>query len=169
MSFLQRHYPHLLRTPGALPVLDFFDVLKDSYSLDTGVEELPDGVEGMTWPDGRVIVSEDTYRGAANGIGRPRFTIPHEGFHGLEHRKQIRKALTDTGELVLYRRQTIEAFRDPEWQANTFASAMLMPEPMVRLLARREKHLFLQSTMVEVFQVSASAAKVRMSKLSIGT
>lgn len=163
---IARHYPYLMRKPGQFPVLDFFDRLKDDYGLDPGVEELSDGVEGMTWPDG-VIVSEETYQGAHDGIGRPRFTVVHEGFHGIEHRNQIRKALTDSGELVLYRRHDIEPFRDPEWQANAFAAAMLMPEPVVRALATREQRLFLTSTMMEEFGVSGQAAEVRLRKLAI--
>ncbi len=164
---IRRFYPHLLRKPGAFPVLDFFDQLRDAFGLDPGVEQLPDGIEGMTWPDGRVIVSEETYRGAAMGKGRQRFTIPHEGYHGIQHRSQIRKALCDSGELILYRRQFVKPFRDPEWQANTFASAILMPASMVQELAKKESRLFLTVTMTEVFQVSPTAAEVRLKKLGI--
>lgn len=167
IRLIRRFYPHLLCKPGVFPVLDFFDLLREEFGLDPGVEQLPDGVEGMTWPDGRVIVSEETYRGAALGKGRSRFTIPHEGYHGIQHRSQIRKALYDAGELILYRRQLVKPYQDPEWQANTFASAILMPASMVRELARKEGKLFLVSTMAEVFQVSPTAAEVRLTKLGI--
>src|SRR5215831_18064034 len=120
IAITQRFYPELLTEPGEFPVLDFFDRLRDDYHLDPGVEELSAGVEGITWPDGRVILSEQTYRAAFEGQGRARFTVVHEAYHGIEHRSQIQRALVHTGELVLYRRQTIAAFRDPEWQANTF-------------------------------------------------
>ena len=72
---ISRFYSSLLRAPGEFPVLDFFDRLKDDYLLDPGVEELADGVEGITWPDGRVIVSEATYRAASRGNGRARYTL----------------------------------------------------------------------------------------------
>jgi hypothetical protein len=47
------------------------------------------------------------------------------------------------------------AFRDPEWQANTFAGALLMPEPMVRS-ARS-----VQEVIVE-FGVTDRAARTRL-------
>ncbi len=91
-TVIRRFYPRLLRRPGQFPVLDFFDLLKDEYGLEPGVEPLSDGVEGMTFPDGRVLVSEETYRGAHCGVGRCRFTVPHESYHGIKHRAQDSKA-----------------------------------------------------------------------------
>jgi Zn-dependent peptidase ImmA (M78 family) len=149
-------------------VLNFFDhVLRDEYGLDPGVEPLSDGVEGMTWPDGRVLVNEETYCGADNGFGRPRFTVVHECYHGIKHRDQIRKALIDTGELVLYRRDDIKPYVDPEWQANTFASAVLMPEQMVRRVIAGKQRRLMANSLVEVFAVSLTAAEVRLKKLDI--
>jgi len=169
-KLVRTHYPHVLREPTEFPVLEFFDhVLREDYQLDTGVDELSDGVEGMTWPDGRVMVSEETYRGAAIGIPRCRFTVVHESYHGLKHVRQIRKALVDSGELVLYRRTTIEAYRDPEWQANYFAGAILMPATMVKRMAAGEGRLILPIAMAEVFTVSVAAANVRLQKLRISS
>jgi hypothetical protein len=164
---IARFRPDLLRKPGSFPVLKLFDALRDQYDLDPGVEELSDGVEGMTFPDGRVLLSEETYRGAHDGQGRPRFTVLHECYHGVKHREQIRRALIDTGELVVYRRQSIRPFLDPEWQANAFAGALLMPEEMVRLLASKEHRLLLPDAMAEEFGVSNKAAEVRLSVLRI--
>jgi Zn-dependent peptidase ImmA (M78 family) len=135
--------------------------------LDPGVEELSDGVEGMTFPDGRVILSEETYRGAHDGLGRPRFTVVHECYHGIRHREQIRRALIDSGELVLCRRQIVKPFRDPEWQANAFSGALLMPAPMVRMLAAKQSRSLLPATMREEFGVSTQAAEVRLQVLKI--
>jgi len=164
---IRRFQAGLLNRPGRFPVLKLFDALRDEYQLDPGVEQLSDGVEGMTFPDGRVLLSEETYRGAHSGIGRPRFTVPHECYHGIRHREQIRRALTDTGELVVYRRQIIKPFRDPEWQANAFSGALLMPAQMVRLLADKEHRLLLPATMAEEFGVSIQAAEVRLKVLGM--
>jgi IrrE N-terminal-like domain len=165
---LMKYYPDLLCEPGIFPVLEFFDhILKDEFHLDSGVELLSDGIEGMTWPDGRVLVSEETYEGADRGIGRPRFTIMHECYHGIKHRQQIKKALVDTGELVLYRRQNIEAFRDPEWQANWFAGAILMPREMVIKLSKKTPRQKLSQVIKDRFGVSLKAAEVRIQKLEI--
>lgn len=163
----QQFWPELLEQPGRFPVLDFFELLRDAYGLDPGVGQLSEGVEGITWPDGRVFVSEETYRGAAEGKGRPRFTIPHEGYHGIQHRRQIRNALVHTGQLVLHRRQAIPAYRDPEWQANTFASALLMPATMVQIVASQTDRWELGNVMQDVFGVSYRAAEVRLEKLAL--
>jgi len=169
-EILRRFYPRLLRSPGLFPVQEFFDhVLPDAYGLDTGVEVLSDGVEGMTWPDGRVLVSPETYLGACRGEGRPRFTMPHESYHGIKHRRQIQRALVDAGELVLYRRRTIEPYRDPEWQANYFAAAVLMPLTIVHELARKQSRELLPLTMARVFKVSWAAARIRLEKLGLLT
>jgi hypothetical protein len=167
LAIIAQMYPDLLETPAPFPVLDFFDRLKDDFGLDPGVEPLGDGVEGMTWPDGRVLVSEETYRDAFRGVGRARFTIPHEGYHGIRHRHQIRHCLVHKGQLVLYRQQQLEAFRNPEWQANEFAAAVLMPEPAVRILVNGCAAHLRVSRMMQVFQVSRQAAEIRLRKLGI--
>jgi hypothetical protein len=159
--------PDLLRNPGRFPVLKLFESLEDQYGLDVGVEELSDGVEGMTFPDGRVLLSEATYRGANDGAGRQRFTVLHECYHGIKHRKQIQRALVDVGELVMCRRQSIKPYLDPEWQANAFAAAVLMPEKMVRLLARRHHRFSLPDAMATEFGTSIQAAEIRLEKLNI--
>ena len=168
LDISRKHYPHLVDYPGAFPVLDFFDhVLVDEYGLDTGVEELSPGVEGITWPDGRVILDEVTYRNAMHDDGRARFTVAHECFHGLRHRKQIRKSLVDTGGVVLHRRFDIKPFEDPEWQADTFAGALLLPEEMVRYALTGSHRLHRCERLMETFGVSAKAAEVRLQKLRI--
>jgi hypothetical protein len=160
---VQRFFPELLRSPGPFPVLPFFDlILVEEFGLDTGVEELSDGVEGMTWPDGRVLLSPDTYRLAAAGNGRARFTTMHESFHGIEHHKQIRRVLRNTREIVLYRRSTVPSYLDPEWQANMFAAAAMMPASMVIQLSKKVSTDVLLEKMSEVFQVSNAAAQVRI-------
>ncbi len=128
-------YPHLLDNPGAFPIVEFFDfMLVERYGLQTGVSELGDGIEGMTFPDGRVLVSEETYRNAVDREGRARMTLAHESYHGIRHTSQIRSQLIHSGKVILQRRQSVPAFRDPEWQAKVFAAALLMPASAVRKL-----------------------------------
>jgi hypothetical protein len=167
LSITARYYPYLLKEPGSFPVLHFFDLLREEYGLEPGVEPLSDGVEGVTWPDGRVILSEQTYRAAHEGQGRGRFTVVHEAYHGIEHRGQIRNALIHTGKLLLHRRQSIVPFRDPEWQANTFASAILMPAAMVSLVASSYARIAIPIKMMKFFGVSQQAAEVRLKKLGL--
>jgi hypothetical protein len=155
--------PELLRKPGSFPILHFFDhILPDEFGLDCGVTDLSDGVEGMTLPDGQVLVSEETYRRASEGVGRARFTVAHECFHGIQHRDQIQRALVDTGELVLHRRGELKPFLDPEWQANEFAGALLMPRRAIAILREQHQRLLLPLVMAETFEVSVKAAEVRL-------
>lgn len=163
-SFLAKHFPERLVKPGRTDVLEMWELLGDVYDLEPGVAELSDGVEGMTWPDGRVQVNEATYRGAHRGQGRPRFTMCHEVYHGLAHRSQIRRVLVDTGELTLYRRSDIPTQIDPEWQANVFAAALLMPRAMVKLVDKEARNAEI-ADMVYYFGVSPTAARVRLSSL----
>ena len=166
---LDSYKPNLLKVPGRLPVLDFFEsYLPEKYELDTGVGELADGIEGLTSPDGQVLVNEETYRNACNSRksfkehGRARFTIIHECGHGIMHRNELRSRMISTGKLVLHRRPDLPAFLDPEWQANYFAGALLMPRRAIKVLAEKEKSLLLPEIISDEFGVSYTAAKVRM-------
>jgi IrrE N-terminal-like domain len=163
-----KYHPGALEQPIPIPVVGFFDyVLYDDYDLETGVADLGDGIEGITYPDGRVYVDARTYEGAVGGNGRARFTIGHEAFHGMRHRKQIRNKLVHSGKLVLHRRNSLPAFRDPEWQANVFAGAFLMPAAMVRLLANDCERDALVDQLMRSFVVSRQAAEVRLKTLMI--
>lgn len=163
-AFLQKHFPGSLESPERLDVLELWELLDDEYDLRPGVADLSDGVEGMTWPDGRVFVSEETYLGAARGQGRQRFTMCHEAYHALFHRPQISKVLVDTGELALYRRAELNYSVDPEWQANAFASSILMPARMVQRVVR-ESHGKTIEDMMWRFGVSKTAATIRIAQV----
>lgn len=90
--------------------------------------------------------------------------IVNEAYHGLQHRHQIKNLLIDTGKLVLYRRSQLVPTEDPEWQANVFASCILMPTRTVQMVAN-EAHGKLIEDMMWLFGVSKTAAKVRLSQL----
>lgn len=165
-EILDAFSPHLLNHPGAFDVLKFFDhTLQDVYGLKTGVALMTDGVEGQAWPDGRVFVSETTYDGACDKKGRARFTISHECFHGLKHLDQIRSVLTHGESAVLYRRTLIPPYRDPEWHADRFAASLLMPASMVSVVARKKPPGQIEQAIVDTFQVSAAAAKIRVKQV----
>jgi hypothetical protein len=165
---IRRFFPGLLRDPGVFPVLEFWELLRERFGLDPGVEELSDGVDGVAYPDGRILVNELTYRGATLGKGRDRETMVHEGYHGLQHRLQIRNALVHQGGLVLYRRQSVPRARNPEWQADVFAGAALMPRRMFQQVFPRSACQSFAKTReavkraAGVFQVTRQAVLHRM-------
>jgi Zn-dependent peptidase ImmA (M78 family) len=99
-------------------------------------------------------------------LGRPRFTIVHEAGHGILHRAQIRRQLSD-GRLTMHRRACVAPYLDPEWQANTFASAVLTPAAMARQVAEERPAWQRVMTFQRVFDVSAQAAEVRLKTLGL--
>lgn len=76
--------------------------------------------------------------------------MAHELGHYLMHTRD---------ELVFTRNQIkLKSYEDSEWQANTFASELLMPEYLIT----KDDNIF---TLMNRFGVSKSAAKVRLNKL----
>ena len=64
-----------------------------------------------------LLIREDVYLGAIAGNPRDRFTLCHELGHFLLH----------TPDRVSFARGEIPAYRNPEWQANTFAGELMAP------------------------------------------
>lgn len=70
-----------------------------------------------------MVIREDVYESALAGNGRDRFTLAHELGHYILHSSGVQLCRSDGGHVV--------AFCDPEWQANTFASKLLMPDHLI--------------------------------------
>ncbi len=98
-----------------------------------------------------LTLRNDVYERMVAHQGRDRFTGCHEFGHALLHGRNLNRLSPGTSGAI---------FCDPEWQANTFASAILMP-----------KHLIIQMRSVtEVkneFGVSEAAAETRLRKLRV--
>jgi Zn-dependent peptidase ImmA (M78 family) len=104
---------------------------------------------GRTRPDDLLIrIREDVYDGMCRGVGRDRFTVAHEFGHLFLHRGVSYARAWDNNSML---------YCNSEWQANTFASALLIDD------------IYLQQcqTLPEVmerFGVSQDAARVRFKK-----
>jgi len=112
-------------------------------------DELGDD-HGQTFPDDRLIkLRRDVYEGMCRGQGRDRFTGAHELGHLFLH-----------GGIGFARRPStpeMKRYFDSEWQADTFASALLI-DP---------KRLPKYNSVMEVsvaFGVSVEAAQVRFKR-----
>ena len=70
----------------------------------------------------KITISQSCYEAAREGSRRPQFTLAHELGHLLLHSQ--RPASMARGK--------VEAFRDPEWQADGFAGAFLAPAAAAR-------------------------------------
>lgn len=102
-----------------IPLLEFnLRKVFPDFVLDVrDVEDMGD-LEGAVVAGGHVLaLREDVYDGACNNVGRHRFTAAHELAHYFLHR-DITMART--------RDDDVPIFRDSEWQADTFAGALMM-------------------------------------------
>ncbi len=108
-----------------LPVMHILEVVLPKMYPDYHFAVLGSAVmgnnHGLTVPsENAIYLREDVYDGAVAGNGRDRFTACHELGHYLLHRNVQMKFHRST--------EKIKPYLDSEWQANTFASALLMDE-----------------------------------------
>lgn len=166
-----------LRADEALDPLELFEDLHEiSISRSNGVEiPLRGGVisledsEGYTRFDGgrnvlEILASERTYEWLEQGHPRAGYFVVHELGHCVLHTDQlVRLARMPTEQQAAFHRgrQGHRACDDTEWQANAFASALLMPAPGVASLERDNGSLTV-SMIVERFRVSREAANYRL-------
>lgn len=148
-----------LRGTKPVDVIEVLELLQDHLGYDLSVTNLPPNIEARVWPNKLIEISEETYRCAVSGEFRARFTLAHECAHALLHCKQIQAMIESGQKLTLNRRSSVPAFRDPEWQANTFASAFLMPLNALKLFGNR---VFDPRFLSSKFGVSVPAAEVRI-------
>jgi len=96
-----------------LPALD------PDYEWSIAEDEELGEAHGITYPDqSHIRIANRVYLGAARGMGRDRFTIAHEIGHYIFHRSSTPAFLPEGA--------SVPIFRDPEWQANTFAGEFLV-------------------------------------------
>lgn len=107
---------------------------------------------GRAYPDRRFIqLRRDVYDNACKGSGRDRFTAAHELGHIFLH-----AGATDFPR-VMDSASSVPLYRNAEWQADTFASALLIDEARLALC-----HSIAE--VQEKFGVSEAAARARFKK-----
>ena len=160
---------------NTLWLFDGLDIkVRDGTGLDIpirgGVIELSDS-EGFSKYDRdrrviEILASSKTYDWLEGGYPRGGYFVAHELGHCFLHTDQLvrlaqmpkaqQAALHRGGQVVSH-----ETYQDTEWQANAFASALLMPAR--GLLALEQKYDKLSSSIIaEHFRVSAQAASYRL-------
>jgi hypothetical protein len=143
--------------------------LADLFGVEFHVDNLPAGVEGR-FEGNTLTLAPEVYTQLLQGVPRSRFTVTHEIGHCALHREilQLLNSEERRGLVVLHRRDTIESYRDPEWQANTFAGAALMPVGAVMAIAATLPPQFsglLPDRVAAKMGVSVEAAKIRVGGL----
>jgi hypothetical protein len=111
--------------------------------------------EAMGHDEGRVlagsntlILRQDIYEGAWNGVGRDRFTACHELAHYVLHRQVGFSRTRDDSDKI---------YCDAEWQADTFAGTLLMSPRHLRALSGPD-------AAAEACRMTPAAARVMWSK-----
>jgi hypothetical protein len=159
---------------GALRLFDNLDNIRIEprsgrpIPLGYGVVELADSEGYVKYDSERhiieVLASEDTYCWLEHGHPRGGYFVAHELGHCLLHTDQLlRLAKMPTAEQAAFHRLKTEhkPYEDTEWQANAFASALLMPA--VGLIALEKEHGAISVTEIaERFGVSNEAAGYRL-------
>lgn len=106
-------------------------------------EEMYDTYGTTNTGKNKMIIREDVYNRAVQGNPRDRFTLCHELGHYLLHQP----------ENITYARGNIPAFRNPEWQANTFAAELMAPGYLIQNMSVSE--------IVEKCGISRQAAEIQ--------
>ena len=162
-KFLEKFYPNLLEEPNELPVQDFLEFHLNKIGYDYEVADLPYGKEAETDFENKVIrISTSTYDALCRNDGRARFTVMHEVGHAILHHKYFRGILRKENPNIRLNRSKIPPYRDPECQANVFASSVLMPTKFIKEMKRRGTDALEIS---DIFAVSHSTAAYRIDNL----
>jgi len=163
-QFLERFAPECLNAPSPTPILEIFENKMEALDFKVVIGKNVRGLGGLTDVTNRFIkLPNATYKRLENGDAQARFTVAHEMGHALLHAKEgAFGSFPFRHQVTFARRSRIRAFEDPEWQANTFAAAILMPMKSLRVLQSQER-LYADEVM-NVFQVSWSAANRRILK-----
>lgn len=119
------------------PVVHFFEFglsqFDDDYNYEiASIGEMPNDY-GLTYPDeNKIMIREDVYDRAIEGVGRDRFTIAHEIGHYIMHRPNLIALARN------HKEEKVPAYKNPEWQANTFAGELLAPPNIINGLTESE-------------------------------
>ncbi len=166
-SFVAKVSPRTLTGEMQLPVHTIVEFkMPNLFGVDFAVDDLPEGVEGR-FEGNTLTLTTEVYNQLLEGVARSRFTVAHEIGHCALHREilQLLNRAEQKGRVVLYRRDTVESFRDPEWQANVFAGAALMPFGAVKSVEDALPPKFrglLPDRLASKMGVSVAAARIRV-------
>lgn len=141
-----------------LPVLALYEMLwvfDDEAQFEVVEDHLMGDDDARTYPErGLIMLRQSVYDGAARGEHRARFTMCHELGHLGLHRWISFARVNPVSPPKIY--------QNSEWQADVFASHLLMPTNLV-------KEYDSVRDVVQDFGVSFTAAETRLRKMKKGT
>lgn len=130
-SLLIDHYESVVNTT-VTPPIPVEDLIERGLNLRLGFPDLKsrlnlDDVLGATFVEKRLICV-DASLAENKSKGRMFFTLAHEAGHWMLHRTYIRRPKSDA---TAHFCRIQDAKKPVEWQADYFASCLLMPEKLV--------------------------------------
>lgn len=156
ITLIAEEMRYILCNPGELytPIVDIIenrvserlDPLFDYEIIEK--ESFPEGVYAITnYDKHKMYIRSDVYDDATNDVPMHRFTLSHElGHYCLQH---------SLSKNIGYARSKIKRYEDPEWQADAFGGAFLVPRKEVEGLGVEE--------IIDLYGVSYSCAKTQLS------
>lgn len=127
--------------------------------------------EAQVWmQSGEIAIAlrDDVHARAAAGAGRDRLTAAHALAHAVLHADLLAAgAVLSDWPATTARLSAPRAYESPEWQANAWACAFLMPSAAARaFLARLRPGDFGVADLARHFGVSTTAAQLRLEALA---
>lgn len=109
------------------PIVEFVEWIlanpEDGIDLEIVEPEEMDNTYGTTNTGiNKMRIRSDVYEGAVHGNPRDRFTLCHEVGHYFLHQP----------ESISFARGKVPRYKDPEWQANTFAGELMAPYGLIK-------------------------------------
>jgi Zn-dependent peptidase ImmA (M78 family) len=137
-----------------LDTVDLLKVLEHQFGINAIVEELPEGIDGLSFAKGdvRIVIVRSTDR-----TGRQRFTIAHELAHVL---------FGDGGEEVIEEQLFTANTGFIEPRANAFAASFLMPSNEIDEVLSGRDPVESFNELVWAFRVSPHAMAWRLKNLN---
>lgn len=175
LSIVRRFQPEVLSKPMPFDIERFFEcALEDFAGVRSDYQELQPGIHGYTDSDEKESVISIGLVEAEDVFSRRfrRSTTGHESGHAVLHvpefraRKAKLRFLHDGQQvnLRLYRAEHVPTYQNPEWQADRFSGALLMPEQSVRIALRQGCTV---EDLSDVFDVHPAFVRSRLRALKL--
>lgn len=165
--------PEMLVTPQPLNVLDLVDTRLPQFGIHVcpATREEIGHRAGATDPSGdneiTILVAESVWDALESPPPTSHYaktTVCHELGHAILHVPVLRRRLLRDNVLARVQRGRLKPYEDPEWQAWTFAGAILMPSAALHLL--QAQGMTLTAELVSsVFEVSIEMARNHLRRL----
>jgi len=174
LAVVRELHPEALERPMALDVLYLVDQVLPQYGIHVYPADPAElqQEEGLTNPAGdgeiEILIREEYWTNLTLGgrrANRAKATVLHEFGHAVLHVPVIRRRRVHPNAELLLRRVpagAIKPFRNPEWQAWTFAGAVAMPRTTLKMLDDLSPEV-----VAETYQVSEDFARGHLRRLKL--